>query len=189
MLDRTIPFMQHRWAATAILFFIFWWRILALQGFYVVAYTVSIYQLNILLLFLTPKFLPEDFPSGFASGDDGSLLPSTSPNPASQTSQTSGGGSEGDDEFRPFIRRLPEFQFWWQMTSSLGYALGATLFSVFDIPVFWPILLLYFIALFAFTMRRQIEHMIEHHYIPFDFGKKRFGSGAAGIASDSRRRL
>lgn len=34
-----------------------------------------------------------------------------------------------------------------------------TLFPFFDIPVFWPILLVYFIVLFVITMRRQIGHM------------------------------
>ena len=36
-----------------------------------------------------------------------------------------------------------------------------TFFSIFNIPVFWPILLLYFIALFFLTMKRQIKHMIK----------------------------
>jgi len=35
------------------------------------------------------------------------------------------------------------------------------------VPVFWPILLVYFCALFFVTMRRQIRHMIKHRYIPF----------------------
>ena len=37
-----------------------------------------------------------------------------------------------------------------------------TFFSMFDIPVFWPILLLYFITLFVLTMKRQIKHMIKY---------------------------
>ena len=53
--------------------------------------------------------------------------------------------------------------------------MAMTLFSLFDIPVFWPILLLYFIVLFTITMKRQIEHMIKHSYIPCDcFKKKRY---------------
>lgn len=32
-----------------------------------------------------------------------------------------------------------------------------TFFRVFDIPVFWPILLVYFIALFAATMNKQVR--------------------------------
>jgi Rer1 family len=48
----------------------------------------------------------------------------------------------------------------------------ATFVPFFDVPVFWPVLLLYWMALAAFTMRRQIKHMIKHKYVPFDFGKQ-----------------
>ena len=41
-----------------------------------------------------------------------------------------------------------------------------TFFKMFDIPVFWPILFLYFIALFVLTMKRQIKHMIKYKYVP-----------------------
>lgn len=133
-----------------------------------VAYAVSIYQLNLFLLFLTPKFL-EDLPQDpfDPDGEDDTVgLGSSSRNTPLPL--------KSDDEFRPFIRRLPEFKFWWLITKGLLYSVAATLFPVFDIPVFWPILVVYFVALFGFTMRRQIEHMIAHRYIPFDFGKKRF---------------
>jgi hypothetical protein len=40
-------------------------------------------------------------------------------------------------------------------------------FPFLDIPVFWPILVVYFFALFFVTMRKQIQHMIKHKYIPF----------------------
>ena len=52
----------------------------------------------------------------------------------------------------------------------LGFV--ATFFPIFDVPVFWPILLLYFFVLLFVTMKRQIKHMIKHRYIPFTFGKK-----------------
>ena len=55
----------------------------------------------------------------------------------------------------------------------------ATFFSMFDVPVFWPILLLYFCILFFVTMKRQIQHMIKHKYIPFSFGKKKYQGKAA----------
>lgn len=42
--------------------------------------------------------------------------------------------------------------------------------------MFWPILLIYFIALVVLTMKRQIKHMIKHKYVPFSLGKKKFGS-------------
>ncbi|VEU19879.1 DEKNAAC100881 [Brettanomyces naardenensis] len=81
---------------------------------------------------------------------------------------------ENDEEFRPFIRRLPEFRFWFKATSATAISLACSLFPLFDIPVFWPILVVYFVVLFALTMRRQIQHMIKYKYIPFDIGKTRY---------------
>ena len=60
----------------------------------------AIYLLNLLLAFLQPKFDPsvqddimaDDMEEG---GDTPTPLPSSR-----------------DDEFRPFVRRLPEWQFW-----------------------------------------------------------------------------
>lgn len=58
------------------------------------------------------------------------------------------------------------------MTKAFCIAFVMTFFSVFDVPVFWPILLCYWIVLFVLTMRRQISHMIKYKYIPFSFGKQ-----------------
>ena len=55
---------------------------------------------------------------------------------------------------------------------SVAFGLLLTFFSVFDVPVFWPILLLYWCVLFFVTMKRQIRHMIKHRYLPFTYGKK-----------------
>lgn len=50
--------------------------------------------------------------------------------------------------------------------------MALTLFSVFDVPVFWPILLVYFLALFFVTMKSRVKHMIKYKYLPFSTGKK-----------------
>lgn len=55
------------------------------------AYAVGIYYLNLLLLFLTPSIDP-----ALEDDDDGPVLP-----------------SKTNDEFRPFMRRLPEFKCWY----------------------------------------------------------------------------
>ena len=60
----------------------------------------------------------------------------------------------------------------------LGFV--ATFFPVFDVPVFWPILLLYWMVLLFVTMRRQIKHMIKYRYVPFSFGKKVSASVSLG---------
>lgn len=57
-----------------------------LNGFYIVTYGLGIYNLNLLLGFLTPQVDPEQ---------EGPALPTKS-----------------EQEFKPFIRRLPEFKFW-----------------------------------------------------------------------------
>lgn len=79
------------------------------------------------------------------------------------------------EEFRPFTRRLPEFKFWLGVTRATGTSLFLSSFDAFDLPVFWPILLAYFILLVVLTMKDRIKHMIKHKYVPFSFGKQTYG--------------
>ena len=67
--------------------------------------------------------------------------------------------SQKDDEFRPFVRRLPEWNFWLSSTRAIFIATVCTIFEAFDVPVYWPILVLYFCILFTLTMRRQIQYV------------------------------
>ena len=102
-------------------------------------YALAIYHLNLLLAFLTPK-IDHAMAQLEAEEDDGLELP-----------------TKQNDEFRPFIRRLPEFKFWYSATKATVIAFGCTFFELFNIPVFWPILVMYFITLFCITMKRQIK--------------------------------
>lgn len=173
--DRTTPHWGGRWFTFGLLFVIFLLRIVTLQGFYVVAYALGIYLLNIFLLFLSPKFDP-------ASEDEDAL----GNDAAVQDAPTRLLPLGRDDEFRPFVRRLPEFRFWYNSTWATTVALVATLFPVLDIPVFWPILLFYWILLTVVTLRRQIAHMIKYKYIPFDIGrKKQYGMNTSNNSSRS----
>ncbi|KAG2192417.1 hypothetical protein INT47_007883 [Mucor saturninus] len=90
--DRLTPYTMQRWVAFGVFFGLFILRILFAQGWYIVCYALGIYLLNMFLAFLTPKFDPsvtED------EDEEGPSLP-----------------TRNDQEFRPFIRRLPEFKFW-----------------------------------------------------------------------------
>merc|ERR1719410_1208216 len=87
--------------------------------------------------------------------------------------------TDNKTEYRPFVRRVPEFRFWQSATKAVFVSIFLTLFPVFDVPVFWPILLLYFIVLFVLTMKRQIQHMLKYKYIPFSWGKKKYSSDDA----------
>ena len=60
------------------------------------------------------------------------------------------------------------------MLWTLIILLPMTFFEVFNIPVFWPLLLVYFILIFFAIMRKQIKHMIKYHYLPLDRGKKEY---------------
>jgi len=84
-----------------------------------------------------------------------------------------------DEEFRPFIRRLPEFKFWYSATKAIAIGFFCTWFSIFDIPVFWPVLVVYWLILFTLTMRRQIQHMIKYRYVPFSFGKAKYSKNSS----------
>jgi hypothetical protein len=56
-----------------------------------------------------------------------------------------------EDEFRPFVRRLPEFKFWYSATQAIVISIVCSFFTAFDLPVFWPVLVMYFIILFILT--------------------------------------
>lgn len=102
-----------------------------------VAYSLGIYLLNLFLAFLQPKFDPsnEAIDNDMEDGSAGGL-------PTKQ-----------DEEFRPFIRRLPEFKFWYSATRAIAIGFTCTWFSIFDVPVFWPVLVVYWLILFALTSK------------------------------------
>ncbi|KAF7828688.1 protein RER1A-like [Senna tora] len=150
LLDKTTPHVLYRWIACLLLVFIYVVRIYFVQGFYIVSYGLGIYILNLLIGFLSPQVDPE-----VQELSHGPTLP-----------------TRGSDEFRPFVRRLPEFKFWYSITKAFCIAFVMTFFSAFDVPVFWPILLFYWVFLFSLTMRTQISRMIKYRYVPFTFGKQ-----------------
>ncbi|MCJ1254534.1 retention in endoplasmic reticulum protein 1 [Lignoscripta atroalba] len=157
-LDKSTPYTTYRWIGTGTLTLLFSLRIIYAQGWYIVAYSLGIYLLNLFLAFLQPKFDPSlTQDEGLEDGDASVSLP-----------------TKQDEEFRPFIRRLPEFKFWHSATRAITIGFLCTWFEVFNVPVFWPVLVVYWIILFCLTMRRQIQHMIKYRYVPFTFGKARY---------------
>lgn len=163
-LDKTTPHTVYRWIGSAAVVAIYCLRVFYVEGFYIVSYGLGIYLLNLLIGFLSPLVDPE------IEHSDGPLLP-----------------TKGSDEFKPFIRRLPEFKFWYSFTKAFCIAFVMTFFSMFDVPVFWPILLCYWIVLFVLTMRRQITHMIKYKYIPFSMGKQKYGGKRSSASSSGSR--
>lgn len=154
-LDRWTPHPRSRWVFTFLLITLFLARVFISKGWYIVTYALGIYHLNLFIAFLSPKIDPAM--SDFEDVDDGPSLP-----------------TKVTEEFRPFIRRLPEFKFWYSVSKSTVIALVCTFFEVFNVPVFWPILVMYFITLFCLTMKRQIKHMIKYRYLPFTHSKPKY---------------
>lgn len=90
-LDKSTPHAVYRWIGTFLLLSLYALRCYYVQGFYIVTYGLGIYILNLLIGFLSPLVDPEV--------EGGPMLP-----------------TKGSDEFKPFIRRLPEFKFWYLFT-------------------------------------------------------------------------
>ena len=150
--DRTVVWPRARWGSFAAAVLLYLIRISSIHGFYIVTYALGIYLLNLLIGFLSPSVDPEE-----QDGLGGISLPQSE-----------------SDEFRPFTRKLAEFQFWYWGMRAVVFSTAATFFRVFDLPVFWPILLFYFVFLFFITMKQQILHMVKHKYVPWSAGKKSY---------------
>ncbi|KAG2213217.1 hypothetical protein INT46_001578 [Mucor plumbeus] len=96
ILDQVTPFTPYRWVATSVLLVLFMIRVIYAEGWYIIAYALGIYILNLFLAFLTPKFDPSvEMDTQASEMEEGPSLP-----------------MKNDEEFKPFIRRLPEFKFW-----------------------------------------------------------------------------
>lgn len=121
----------------------------------IVAYALGIYLLNLFLAFISPKFDPSleadtDMEDGVPAGQESSLP------------------TKSDQEFKPFVRRLPEFKFWHSATRAVSLAFLCSWSEIFNLPVFWPVLVVYWLILVFLTMKRQIQSMIKYRYVRRD---------------------
>ena len=153
--DKIIIYRKSRWISLAILAIIYFIRVFRKKGYYALTYCIGIHFLNSFIGFISPLDDPED-----ELGEDNSYLPQRS-----------------NEEFKPFQRKEREFSFWSLMFWTFLVLIFLTFFECFDIPVFWPLLLFYFVFIFFIIMKRQIKHMIKYNYLPWDTGKKNYGSG------------
>eukprot|EP00825_Cyclidium_porcatum_P051337 TRINITY_DN9412_c0_g1_i2.p2 TRINITY_DN9412_c0_g1~~TRINITY_DN9412_c0_g1_i2.p2 ORF type:complete len:139 (+),score=23.95 TRINITY_DN9412_c0_g1_i2:100-516(+) len=116
----------------------------------------GLYLLHLSVQFFTPVGLPE---ADEEDDEDDQLnnvkLPETQ--------------QESHEDRGPLIRSMGEFKFWQNATlASLG-SIVCSYSQLFDLPVFWPFLLAYFIMLFILTIKRQIRHMFKYNYSWKDF--------------------
>lgn len=161
LVDRTTLWTKTRWLVFILLLAIFCLRILVRQGFYISAYALGIYQLSLFVGFLSPQKDRET---------ESYILPIS--------------GQHENEEYRPFLRKVNEFSFWYLGLRATLLALLTTFFDFLDLPVFWPVLLFYFCFLFVMMMKQQIKEMISHGYIPFSGRKVKYGD----VGTDPIRR-
>jgi hypothetical protein len=146
--DKIVLLRKERWGFLALLVILFYYRIFTTGSFYLMCYCVSFYLIYKFVAFCTPK--EEGIPDPFEDFTEDVYLPTTI-----------------DDEFRPFIRRLPEFDFWTFCTKMLISALLCTLFPIFDIPVYAPVLVIYICIILFLSAYRMRAHMAKYNYNPF----------------------
>lgn len=111
LLDRSTPLTVQRWLFTAAILFVFTGVVVIRQGWYIVCYALAIYLLNLFLAFLQPRFDPS-LQADLAAEDVEEGAPGL---PGGDRKKAAGGFSgllsgfqpDGEEEFRPFIRRLP----------------------------------------------------------------------------------
>ncbi|ORY54143.1 retrieval of early ER protein Rer1, partial [Neocallimastix californiae] len=90
----------------------------------IVTYTLGNYLLNVYSAFLSPNFDPalEMDDEEDDEDEEGLILP-----------------VHEDDEFKLFVRKLPNFKFWHTATRATLLELFCTILEFSDISVFWPI--------------------------------------------------
>jgi hypothetical protein len=113
LMDKVTPFTLYRWIGTVILLIIYFLRVFIARGWAIVTYTLGIYALNLFLGFLAPKVDPA-LDTTIESDDEGT--------PALPVSN--------NEEFRPFVRKVPEFKFWLYLTRGILIAIFCSLFRV-----------------------------------------------------------
>ena len=121
--DKLIIYKLQRWILIIILTIIYLFRMFWTKGYYALTYCIGIHFLNSFIAFISPLEDPED-----ELPEDISHLPQNI-----------------NEEFRPFQRKLREYNFWRVMFWTLIIAIPCTFSEAFNLPVFWPLLLIYFL--------------------------------------------
>ena len=152
--DKIIIYAFERWLVTAMLLVLYLIRVILTRGYACLTYCIGIHILNSFIGFISPLEDPEDYDLN----SDDSFLP-----------------QKNNEEFKPFQRKVKEYAFWSRVSWTFAISILLTFFKAFDIPVFWPLLLVYFFLIFGLVMKRQIQHMIKYHYLPWDYAKAKYG--------------
>lgn len=142
---------------TATLGLLFLLRVITLRAFYLITYCVGIYLIHSTILFLTPK--GSDIADPFENYEE------------NKDEEDDYEPEYIDNQYKPIVRNMPEFDYWKFTTKVLGSALIATFFNILDIAVWTPILVVYFLIMLILTIKCLLQHMKKYNYNPFSFSK------------------
>lgn len=143
--DRLSPQLTFRWGFTGTLVLLYIYRIIKIKSHAVVTYCAAVYFLHAFILFATPK--DQNIPDPFEATNEDEYNPSNI-----------------DNDFKPYVRRLPEYSFWVFATQIVLSAFALTLFEFADIPVFIPILVMYFVFIVCMTTYKLRAHSRKFRY-------------------------
>lgn len=143
--DKLVPHVYPRWAIKALLTLLYSVRVVSSMSHAFITYCLGIYLLHSFILFVTPK--DENIPDPFENIQEEIYNPKNI-----------------DNEFRPYVRKMPEFNFWMVNTLIIGCSFFLVLFDFTDVQVFTPIFVIYFIFILSFTLHKLWDHSTKFRY-------------------------
>lgn len=150
--DKISPLIYPRWILTGCLIIAYIRRVVKIGTHAVISYLVGVYLLHSFILFVTPK--DDSIPDPFENVEDDDYNPRNI-----------------DNDFKPYVRKLPEFQFWKLSTQAVCVSYFLTYFPFIDIPVFLPILVIYSVFIVIMTIFKLNMHSRKYKYNFFYSGK------------------
>ncbi|KAI5152152.1 hypothetical protein ENBRE01_2607 [Enteropsectra breve] len=144
--DNIKPYRRTRWTVFAALGLYFFCRIVKKDSHWLAAYVLCIYLIQCFILFATPK--DSSIPDPFEAEEE--LQEYVAPTE--------------ENSHRPFIRNLPEYNFWTTVIQYLLIAHAVICFDFTNLPVYIPILVLYFVFMVIATVVKLWEHSSKYKY-------------------------
>ncbi|KAH0574488.1 RER1-like protein-retention of ER protein [Spironucleus salmonicida] len=127
----TAGFSLYRWIGTTVLTVFYLLFVLLTHSHYAIVYFLYIYILSAFIQFISPK-----------TGDSTVALPVSTTDLA---------------DAKNYQREMCEFDFWFVATIWTFISLILSFFPFTDIPVFWPVLVLYSIALTIAIVHKELQ--------------------------------
>lgn len=152
MVDKFSPYPVQRWCVFGLCLLAHFVKILVSGTHHLIAYVVGVYLFHGFILFATPK--DENIPDPFEEEVDNDNSNEYSP-------------SNVDNSLRPFIRNMPEYTYWMFSMKVVVISFLLTLSKFTDIPVYTPILVVYFVFMVLATAIKLWQHSRKYNYNPF----------------------